>query len=162
MIYLHEIFWVILCHLFCVIFREFFLWYSAVHYFTKYFVSYFSLIFTFFTVTFFTFQPNVSIIANIVHFISQHHFADLDGRPASRQASGFAALRVRLSLASCSESGSAAAAAASDRAREPEPSPSCSGDIEEYWWILEMACNIEEYWQILNSKSTVLRVRNIE
>ena len=41
-------------------------------------------------------------------------------------------------------------------------SPSCSGNIKEYWGILEMACNIDEYWHILNWKSTVLRVRNIE
>ena len=35
----------------------------------------------------------------------------------------------------------------------------CLDNIEEYWWILEMACNIDEYWHILNLKSTV---RNIE
>ena len=87
---LHEIFCVVLCRLFCVIFREIcskiiMLWFSAVYNFKKYFVFYFFWIFhisrtrtecfnnsTYLTILY-TLQ--VTILYNIVH----HQFADAIG-----------------------------------------------------------------------------------
>ena len=41
-----------------------------------------------------------------------------------------------------------AAAAGREPPDAAAASPSCSGNIEEYLWILEMPCNIDDYWHI--------------
>ena len=90
-----------------------------------------------------------SSMLDLVHDISMAWFADawLPG-PLSNSVSRLHAVTTAM------ESQAEALAVAYRSLRQPQslrrppPSPSCSGNIEEYWWILEMACNIDEYWLI--------------